>query len=279
MLARRNPPSTSTPRFLTPGRAPNFARKFAATYGLNFLTFIAVFISAEFVPAIALAHAPLSSPSSPATASCPVPHWSCWRSAIGIQVFAGHRLISTCTGVAVSSRHILTAAHCTESLASRSGLTWRLSTAEQLDLHPPQTSLMSDLVVKDPPYRRHPRYNPRLSRFHFDWAIIEVAHEFPSVRIWPRPWPRPNGQTLHRIGYGGRVNEIGELENRRTWVTSFLNHDLSASDSVIETRDVLGVPGDSGGPLYVWHLGEAWLLAIHSTWDSQQGLSFAPRLP
>jgi len=118
-----------------------------------------------------------------------------------------------------------------------------------------------------------------MSRYHFDWAMIEVAHEFPSVRIWPRPWPRSQGQTLHRIGYGARVSESGELENRRTWITSFLNHDLKASDATIETRDALGVPGDSGGPIYIWHLGEAWLLGLHSTWDAHQGLSFAPRLP
>jgi hypothetical protein len=280
MLAHKIPSSPLTTFPSVPESACKIGLQIPATRSLVRLSIQAIFtIFAIFVLAISQARTHLSSQPSTSMAHCPIPQWSCWRSAIGIQVFAQQRLITTCTGVAVSSRHILTAAHCTQSLPSRPGLTWRFSQAEQLEFRAPQTSLMSDLFVQDPPYRQHPRYNPTLSRYQNDWAIIEVAHDFPSVRIWPRPWPRSKGQTLHRIGYGARVNANGDMENRRTWITSFLNHDLHASDSGIETRDILGVPGDSGGPLYVWHVGEAWLLGLHSTWDAHKGLSLAPRLP
>ncbi len=226
------------------------------------------------------AEAATSTISQTVSTACAAPNWTCWQSAIGIQVFDQSGLVSTCTGVAVSAQHILTAAHCTQIAMTGRRLIWRLSSLENLNTTDPTTrrSTATDLRVLNPPIHRHPQYDPRQSRFHFDWAIIEVAHRFPRVRVWPQAWPIPRGQKLHRIGYGGRPNAQGELENRRTWITSFLNHDLSAADEFLESQDALGVPGDSGGPIFVWHQGQAWLVGLHSTWDPQLGLSFAPRL-
>ena len=221
--------------------------------------------------------------SSRAAASnpCASPQWQCWQSAVGIQIFDQFQLVSTCTGVAISPRQIVTAAHCTEIALSGRPLLWRVSSLAELDGSPPTFlgTTSNEAVVFNPPLRRHPRYNAQRSRYRFDWAIIEISHRFPSARIWPKAWTISHGQQLHRIGYGGRPNALGELTNRRTWITSFLESDLNPADDVMQSQDAFGVPGDSGGPLFVWYKQQAWLVGLHSTWDTQLGLSLGPRLP
>lgn len=175
--------------------------------------------------------------------------WEKFNSSLLIEVTRPHGVF-TCTGVAVSSHTLITAAHCLEGEVK----SVRVFTQEKYD--PKQTSL----PIKD--YKIHPNYNPDKSRYRSDIAKITMKEELPPfIKIYPISKGKKIFGSLYRFGFGMRDNQ-----NVRTVVTPTLRK-LNVEEEVLELNDEFSRSGDSGGPIYMQNGDEISILAIHSTFS------------
>lgn len=178
-----------------------------------------------------------------------VESWEKFNSSLLIEVTRPNGVF-TCTGVAVSSRTLITAAHCLEGDVK----SVRVFTQEKYD--PNQTSL----EVKE--YKIHPNYNSEKSRFRSDLAKITMKEALPPfIKIYPISKGKRVFGTLYRFGFGMRDNQ-----NIRTVVTPTLRK-FNIEDEVLELNDEFSRSGDSGGPIFMQNGDEISVLAIHSTFS------------
>ncbi|MBL7689638.1 MAG: S1 family peptidase [Bdellovibrionaceae bacterium] len=218
-----------------------------------------------------------SQPSHGATAcnqtrpGTPLP-WSCFESAVAI-VESNAQWFSVCTGVAISPRVVLTAAHCLSSYQAGDRLEIHIGAQWSKGRKPDALTIIQRSTV-------NPGYHPETSFFQNDTAVIRLDRPLP-IKNFPAlnhvlPTLAP-GTTLFRVGFGGRQGA-----NKRTVTTVFFKRILEGPGSrTLVTDDALAVQGDSGGPVFRFETDESGkrkltLLATHSTWDTSANVSFAP---
>lgn len=171
-----------------------------------------------------------------------------YNSTFSLSVHKGEGEIFVCSSVAVNPSTLLTAAHCLEGAYK---ITVRVQN--------------NDWEVFR--WNVHPEYDKEESNFHADIGIITLYKRLPENLNYP-PIGIPNKLlSLVRIGFGGR-----EGNNSRTYINGI--HVLKRMENTLVLNDSLGVPGDSGGPLFQYVNGVLTLVAIHSTVEGQK--SYAP---
>ena len=178
-----------------------------------------------------------------------VESWERFNSSLLIEVTRDNGVF-TCTGVALSSRTLVTAAHCLEGKIQKV----RIFTQDHYDPKLPSLAISH--------YKIHPEYNLNNSRYRSDIAKIIMKEDLPSfIRILPIAKGNAVIGDLYRFGFGARYNR-----NVRTVVTPKFRR-LNLQDSVIELDDMFSRSGDSGGPIYLQKGQDIEVLAIHSTFS------------
>jgi V8-like Glu-specific endopeptidase len=180
--------------------------------------------------------------------------WENFNSSFLIEVTRSHGIF-TCSGVAINSTTILTAAHC---LDGDDILKVRISNQAEYDPNAHFYEVDS--------FQIHPDYNPKESFYKNDLAKIQLSNPLPiQTKYYPiiKNNQKMNGSIL-RIGFGGR-----NKRNIRTLITPVLR-EIRHLEKVVELHDIYSYSGDSGGPIFLQRDGQMYLIAIHST------LSFGP---
>ncbi len=175
--------------------------------------------------------------------------WNKFNSSFVIEV-ARESGLFTCSGVAVSPKIILTAAHCLE------GSIKSVRVFNHAKYNPQEKSLGVSR------YEIHPQYNLKSSRYRFDLAKIYLTENLPNqIKIYPIAKGNNISGTLYRFGYGMRNSE-----NLRTLILPKLRR-LNVVEDVLELDDKFSKSGDSGGPIFLEKGGDISILAIHSTFS------------
>lgn len=178
-----------------------------------------------------------------------VDHWEKFNASLLIEVTRPTGVF-TCTGVAVSNKIILTAAHC---LAGKvKGV--RVFIQDHYDPN------SSSLEIKS--YELHPLYQPNSSLYQADIAKISLKDPLSDdIQIYPIHTSRNIFGKLLRLGFGLR-----EGQNIRTLITPALRR-INPEENVLELFDEYSRSGDSGGPIFLEEGERLSLLAIHSTFS------------
>jgi V8-like Glu-specific endopeptidase len=171
-----------------------------------------------------------------------------FNSTFSLSVTKAGGQVFVCSSVAIGPTTLLTAAHCLDDA--------------------------QNISVSDHQFEReamnwdvHPEYDKEESNYHADIGIITLFSPLPSYLNYP-PTGRPKeDSSLVRIGFGGR-----EGNNLRTYISGI--NVLDKRENTLILKDKLGVPGDSGGPLFQYIHGVLTLVAVHSTVEGEK--SYAP---
>lgn len=169
-------------------------------------------------------------------------NWSEFSQTVGISVEkSGGRTM--CSGILLTSRVVLTAAHCVDGYLSA-----RVTTERRIDVP-------ADAFVDVERAQMHPGYRGNLPGGSVDVGLFFLA----TPILGPEPLIGELDPRLpfERIGFGGRNGS-----NVRTWILSFYEGTFGA---YLRARDELGVLGDSGGPVFQRHPTEGLrLIGIHT---------------
>jgi hypothetical protein len=178
-----------------------------------------------------------------------VDDWENFNSSLLIEVTRPNGVF-TCTGVAVASHTLVTAAHCLE------GEIKGVRVFTQAAYDPKQKSL----AIKE--YTLHPTYNSKKSRFQADLAKITLQEKLPEfIKLCPIHKTTKIFGKLYRFGFGER-----NKKNLRTVITPTLRR-LDSAEGILELNDEYSRSGDSGGPIFLRNGSEITLLAVHSTFS------------
>jgi Trypsin len=175
--------------------------------------------------------------------------WEKFNSSLLIEVTRPHGVF-TCTGVAVSNKIILTAAHCLEGNVK----SVRIFIKDKYD--PSHASLEIS------GFKIHPNYDGSRSRYKSDLAKIILSEKLPpEISIYPIKRGTKLFGNMIRFGFGMRNSQ-----NVRTAITPTLRR-LNIEEEILELNDEYSRSGDSGGPVYLQYGNEITVLAIHSTFS------------
>jgi hypothetical protein len=191
-----------------------------------------------------------------------IDQWEKFNSSLLIEVTRPNGVF-TCTGVAVSPKLLITAAHCLDGEIKNV----RVFTQDVYD--PTQPSIATA------GFEIHPGYRPIESQFHHDIARLKLKEPLPSnINIYPIFKGAAIKGKLLRFGFGARGPQ-----NIRTVVTPTLRK-INFTDSDLELDDMFSYSGDSGGPIFVQNGDDIQIVAIHSTFSHgpEGQFSFNPLL-
>ena len=162
--------------------------------------------------------------------------------------------IFTCTGVAVSTKVIITAAHCLEGEIDNV----RVFNQSVYDSKAPSMPVSK--------FELHPNYNLNVSRYRSDLGKIIMKHKLPAyINIHPIQLVNAGDiiyGNIYRFGFGQR-----NYKNIRTIITPGLRR-LNFQEDVLELNDEFSRSGDSGGPIFIQNGTDVKILAIHSTFST-----------
>jgi secreted trypsin-like serine protease len=176
-------------------------------------------------------------------------NWQNFSSALLIETKRGDKVF-TASSVAIGKNIILTSAHCLEGVDSG-----RVILDSEYDPNTTNSIEMANFYI-------HPDYNPQMSLYENDLAIIFLVNDLPDHIVIPQFEKNLNlwsDTKLNRIGFGGRNNK-----NRKTWTDPVLV-DWQNNNQIIRLSDTCSVLGDSGGPLFYVHKDTPYLVGLHST--------------
>lgn len=174
--------------------------------------------------------------------------FSLYNGTFSLEVTKWDGSVFVCSSVAIDVKTLLTAAHCLEGAK---------------DIKVTDGKIRNEAIHWD----IHPEYDKDESNYHADIGIITLYRDLPYHLNFPRFGRPQKSNPLVRIGFGGR-----EGSNLRTYISGIFI--LDQMDNTLVLKDKLGVPGDSGGPLFQFINGKLTLIAIHSTVEGEK--SYAP---
>lgn len=188
--------------------------------------------------------------------------WEKFNSSLLIEV-TRPKGVFTCTGVAVTPKLIVTAAHCLDGEIKKV----RVFTQEKYD------PLESSFATTG--FELHPNYKPAQSQFKNDIAKLSLKDPLPStINIHPILKTATVVGQLYRFGFGAR-----DKKNIRTVITPTFRW-INFVENYIELDDTFSKSGDSGGPIFVKNTSGIFIAAIHSTFSHgpQGRFSYNPLL-
>ncbi len=173
--------------------------------------------------------------------------WEKYNSALLLEVTRPNGVF-TCTGVAVSPKLIVTAAHCLDGEIKKV----RVFTQEKYDPTFP--------ALETAGFELHPNYKPTQSQYKNDLAKLHLKVALPaSINIHPILKTSTVVGDLYRFGFGAR-----NKKNIRTVITPTFKW-INFIDNFLELNDTFSMSGDSGGPIFVKNSDGIFIAAIHST--------------
>lgn len=173
--------------------------------------------------------------------------WEKFNSSLLLEVTRPNGVF-TCTGVAVSPKLILTAAHCLDGQITKV----RVFTQEKYDPKQP--------ALETAGFELHPNYKPSQSQYKNDLAKLYLKEALPaSINIHPVLKSSTVVGELFRFGFGAR-----DKKNIRTVITPTFKW-INFIDNFLELNDTFSMSGDSGGPIFVKNSDGIFVAAIHST--------------
>ncbi len=173
--------------------------------------------------------------------------WEKFNSSLLIEVTRPNGVF-TCTGVAVTPKLILTAAHCLDGEVKKV----RVFTQDRYDPKQP--------ALETTGFELHPNYKPMQSQFKNDLAKLNLKENLPSnINIHPILKTSTVVGELFRFGFGAR-----DKKNIRTVITPTFKW-INFIDNFLELNDTFSMSGDSGGPIFVKNSDGIFVAAIHST--------------
>jgi secreted trypsin-like serine protease len=170
------------------------------------------------------------------------PFYPEFKNAVLIKSILDNGNIGFCSGVVLSQKIVLTAAHCIDQ-----NIEHKIQVPGRFYLK----YVFASKAV------RSSQYQPTLSKSDADIGVLEFAAPLPFKSITLCKDQHAH-ETLYRVGFGGRKGK-----NLRQIFT--LQSASIGEHGVQLATDIASVSGDSGGPIFAIESGEACLYAIHSS--------------
>jgi hypothetical protein len=177
-----------------------------------------------------------------------------YNSSLILLVTKQNNITYVCSSVAISSKKLLTAAHCLEDAKEVKVVKeYKLQTANSFY----QVESFDHFI----------KYDKTKSNFLYDFGIVKLVETLPTNINLPKLESlKSEIGDLTRVGFGMR-NEI----NSRTII--FPINQYRNLKTHIDAYDRYSFSGDSGGPIFLERNGNLFLVAIHSTKDGYNTLN------